>query len=123
MTKTPIGLQKKIKNLIQEKNNVQKNYQNSKINNNIQYLRRFKLLQKDLHNAIEVSKLNYHSRITCELTHIQKNTKFYWALSKRLLNSKKIPLIPPLFHGNKYVTILKKKKMNFLIPSFRKNVL
>ena len=123
MTKTPIGLQEKIKNLIQEKNNVQKNYQNSKINNNIQYLRRFKLLQKDLHNAIEVSKLNYHSRITCELTHIQKNTKCYWALSKRLLNSKKIPLIPPLFHGNKYVTILKKKKMNFLIPSFRKNVL
>ena len=117
MTKTPIGLQKKKKNLIQEKNNVQKNYQNSKINNNIRCLRRFKLLQENLHNAIEVSKLNYYSRITCELTHIQKNTNFYWALSKRLLNSKKIPFIPPLFHGNEYVTDLKKKKMNFLIPS------
>ena len=83
MTKTPIGLQEKIKNLIQEKNNVQKNYQNSKINNNIQYLRRFKLLQKDLHNAIEVSKLNYHSRITCELTHIQKKNKMLLGIIKK----------------------------------------
>ena len=43
----------KIKNLIPEKNNVYKSYQNSRNNNNIQYLRRLKLLQEDLHNAIE----------------------------------------------------------------------
>ena len=100
---------KKIKNLIQEKNNVYKSYQNSKNNNNIHYLRRLKVLQVDLHNAIEVSKLNYYSRITYKLTHIQKNTKVYWTLLKRFFNNKKIPLIPPLFHGNKYVTDFKKK--------------
>ena len=30
-------------------------------------------------------------------------------LLKRFFNNKKIPLIPPLFHGNKYVTDFKKK--------------
>ena len=85
---------------MQEKSNVYQSYGNSKINNNIQYLRRLKLLQEDLHNAIEVSKLNYYSRITYKLTHIQKSTKFCWALLKRFLNKKKIPIIPPLFHGD-----------------------
>ena len=95
-----------------------KNNKNSK---NIKYLRRLKLLQEDLYNAIEVSKLNYYSRITFKLTHIQKNTKV-WALLKRFLNNKKIPLIPPLFHGNEYVTDFK-KKLNFVIRSLENNVL
>ena len=96
-------------NLIQEKNNVYKSYRNNKNNNNMQYLRRLKLRQEDLHNEIEISKSNYYSRITYKLTHIQKNTKVYWALLKRFLSSKKIPLIPPYFHGNEYVTDFKKK--------------
>ena len=109
MIKTPLGLQKKIKNIIHEKNNVYKSYRNSKSNNDTHYLRRLKVLQEDLHNAIEVSKLNYYSRITYKLTHIQKNTKVYWTLLKRFFNNKKIPLIPPLLHGNEYVTDFKKK--------------
>ena len=72
-------------------------------------MRRLKVLQEDLHNAIEVSRLNYYSRITYKLTHIQKNTKVYWTLLKRFFNNKKIPLIPPLLHGNEYVTDFKKK--------------
>ena len=82
---------------------------NSKNNNNIQYLRSLKLLQEDQHNKIELSKSNYYSQITYKLTHIQKNTKAYWALLKRFLNYRKIPLIPPLFHGNEYITDFKKK--------------
>lgn len=35
--------------------------------------------------------------------------KTYWALLKRLVNNKKMPLILPLFQGNKYVTDFKKK--------------
>ena len=79
----------------------------------MQYLRRLKLLQEDPHNEIEVSKSNYYSRITHKLTHIQKNTKAYWALLKRFLSNKKIPLIPPLFHVNEYVTDFKKKAKLF----------
>ena len=67
---------KKLKNLIQEKNNVYKSYRNSKNNNNLYYLRRLKVLQEDLHNAIEVSKQNYYSWITYKLNHIQKIQKF-----------------------------------------------
>ena len=62
----------KIKNLIQEKNDIYKSYRNSKNNNNIHYLRRLKAVQEDLHNAIEVSKLNYYAQIRYKLTHIQK---------------------------------------------------
>ena len=109
MIKTPLGLHKKNKNLIQDKNNVYKSYQNSKNNSSIHYLRRLKVLQEDLHNATEVSKLNYYSRVTYKLTHIQKNTKVYWTLLKRFFNIKKIPLIPPLFLGNEYVADFKKK--------------
>ena len=102
--KDPSWFTKKIKNLIQEKNNVYKSYRNSESSNNIHYLRRLKVLQEDLHNAIEVSKLNCYFRITNKVNHVQKNTKVYWTLLKRVFNNKKIPLIPPLFHENEYVT-------------------
>ena len=37
------------------------------------------------------------------------SAKTYWSILKSLLNNKKIPCIPPLFHQNKYVTDFKKK--------------
>ena len=40
---------------------------------------------------------------------MQKNAKAYWVLLKRFLNNKTIPLIPPYFHRNKYVTNFKEK--------------
>ena len=75
--KGPLWFTKKLINLIQEKKNVYKSYRNSKNNNNIHYLRRLKVVQEDLHNAIEVSKQNYYSRITYKLTHIQKFVGYY----------------------------------------------
>ena len=62
--KDPRWFTKKIKNLIQEKINVYKSYQGSKNNNKLHYLRKMKLLQEDLHNAVEFSKLNHYSRLT-----------------------------------------------------------
>ena len=120
--KTPLGLQKNFKKIIQEKSNVYKSYRNSKNNNNTHYLRKLKVLQEDLHNAIKASKLNYYSLIRYKLTHIQKNTKVYPTLSKSFFNNKKIPLIPPLYHGNDSVTDFN-KKVYFLIFSLRNNAL
>ena len=37
------------------------------------------------------------------------STKNYWSLLKTLLNRKKIPCVPPIFHKNKYVTDFKEK--------------
>ena len=89
MIKTPLVYKKIImKNIIQEKNNVYKSYRNNKSNNNTHYLMRFNVLQEDLQNADEVSKLNYYSRITYKVTHIQNNTKVYWTLLKRFFNKK-----------------------------------
>ena len=42
------------------------------------------------------------------------NAKTYWSILKSLLNNKKIPCIPPLFHQNKYVTDFKKKAELFI---------
>ena len=46
----------------------------------------------------------YFLRLTQKLNTIQKNTKAYWAALKIFLNNHKIPVIPPLFHSNKFVT-------------------
>ena len=77
MTKIPLGLRQKKTIFIQEENNVYKSYRNSKNNNNIHYLRRLKVVQEELNNAIEVSKQNYYSRITYKLTHIQTFAGYY----------------------------------------------
>ena len=37
------------------------------------------------------------------MTNVQRNSKSYWCQLSRFLNNKKVPLIPPLFHGNKFV--------------------
>ena len=44
-----------------------------------------------------------------KLTNVQRNSKTYWSLLNRFLNNKKIPLIPTLFHENKFVTDFKEK--------------
>ena len=76
----------------------------------MQYLRRLKLLQEDLHNEIKVFKLNYYFRITYKCnSYTEKCENLYWALLKRFLNNKKVHFIPLLFHGNDYVADFKKK--------------
>ena len=44
-----------------------------------------------------------------KLTNVQRNSKTYWSPLNRFLNNKKIPLIPPLLHENKFVTDFKEK--------------
>ena len=58
---------------------------------------------------INKSKQNYYSRVASKLTNVQRNSTTYWSLLNRFLNNKKIPLIPPLFHENKFVTDFLKK--------------
>ena len=47
--------------------------------------------------------------MTKKLTNVSKNYKAYWSLLRRLLNNKKISLIPPLLHENKFVMDFKEK--------------
>ena len=63
-----------------------------------------------------MSKLRLTQKLTQKLNTIQKSTKVYWALLKIFLNNRKIPVIPPLFHNNKFVIDFKEKTE--LINSF-----
>ena len=66
-------------------------------------------LQQWLRDLIDDSKQKYFLRLTQKLNTIQKSTKAYLALLKISLNNRKIPVIPPLFHNNKFVTDFKEK--------------
>ena len=70
---------------------------------------RLQFLQERLSTSIESSKERYYTRIANRLSNTQKSTKTYWSLLKIFLNNKKIPLIPPLFHENRFITDFKEK--------------
>ena len=58
---------------------------------------------------IQASKQKYYCRMTNKLINTQKSSKAYWSLLNAFLNNKKIPLIPPLFHENRFLTDFKEK--------------
>ena len=66
-------------------------------------------LQERLSTSIESSKERHYGRIANRLNSTQKSSKIYWSLLKIFLNNKKIPLIQPLFHENRFITDFKEK--------------
>ena len=48
-----------------------------------------------------------------KLQNTNKTSKCYWSLLKIFLNKKKIPLIPPLFHSNRFISDFEKKAKLF----------
>ena len=54
-----------------------------------------------------------------KLNNPQNNSKPYWSLLKFFLKNKRVPLIPPLFHENEFVTNFL-EKAELLIHSFSK---
>ena len=56
-----------------------------------------------------MSKQKYYSRIENKLSMTRTYPKTYWSLLKLFLNNKKIPIIAPLFHENKFATDFKEK--------------
>ena len=116
--KNPRWFNGKIKSLINEKlrtyNAYRKNIDNSQLRKNLSSL------QQRLRNLIDGSKQKYFLRLAQKLNTIQKSTKAYWSLLKIFLNNRKIPVIPLLFHNNKFFTDFK-EKLNFLIPFSQSN--
>ena len=66
-------------------------------------------MQWKLENLIESSKQSYYQGVSGKLFLISTGSKYCLSLLKRMLNDKKIPVIPPLFHNNNFISILKKK--------------
>ena len=67
-------------------------------------LNKLNFLQERLNGLITKSKFNYLGTYGKQANNLQRNSKTYWSLLKCFLNNKKYPLIPPLFHDNKFVT-------------------
>ena len=73
----------------------------------------FHNLQNHLNQFIQKAKQNYLSKVAKKLSDPSTSTKCYWSLLKTLLNDKKIPCIPPIFHNNKYIVDFKEKSEIF----------
>ena len=105
--KDPPWFNSRIKSLLQDKNKLYKDFQRS--NTSAQLLNKLNHLQEQLNFLINRSKQYYYARMTKKLTNVNKNCKAYWSLLRRFLKNRKIPLIPPLFHENKFVADFKEK--------------
>ena len=66
-------------------------------------------VQSNLFNLNTIGKSPKKSIILILFT----NSKWYWALLKTLLNSRKISCIPPCFHDNKFITDFREKSEIF----------
>ena len=60
-----------------------------------------------LQSSINFFQFNYYSKISKKLSDQPTSPKCYWTLLRTLLNGRKIPGIPPLFHNNKFITDFK----------------
>ena len=67
----------------------------------------FTNLQNQLIQSIHTAKQKYFNKITKKLCDPLTSTKSYWSLLKTILNVKKVPCVPPIFHKNKYLTDFK----------------
>ena len=77
---------------------------------NNSYLRtQLNCLQDRLNDSIQASKQKYYCRMTNKLPNAEKSSKTYLSILKSFLNNKKIPLIPPPFYENCFITNFKEK--------------
>ena len=58
----------------------------------------------EISNLISKSKEKYYQRINAKLNDPSLSNKTYWSILKAFYNGKKVPIIPPLFINNKFVT-------------------
>ena len=66
-------------------------------------------LQNLIYETLERCKSKYSENISTKLCSKAIAPKYYWSLLKTMLNDKKVPCIPPIFHDNKFVTDFSKK--------------
>ena len=62
---------------------------------------------------MEKSKEQYYTQISTKLMHPTTSPKVYWLILKTVLNNKKIPCIPPIYHNNNYIADFKEKAQIF----------
>ena len=96
----------KVKTMIQEKNKVYQLYLKNKSN---MLATKRKTMQNLIYETLESCKSKYYENISKKLCFKATAPKYYWSLLKNMLNDKKVPCIPPIFHDNKFITDFSKK--------------
>ena len=69
----------------------------------------FKNLKNHLNQSIQIANQSYVNKIAQRLGDPNTSRKCYWSLLKTLLNGKKIPCIPLLFHDSEYIVDFQEK--------------
>ena len=104
-----------INSLVCAKNNFYKNFVRKR--NSIYHLCAFKNLPIYSNPSMQVAKQNSVHKIAQKLDDPNTSSKYYWLLLITLLKGEKIPCIPPLFHGDKFIIDFQEKRGIF--NSFR----
>ena len=68
-----------------------------------------------VNNLILKSKDKYYNRMSLKLKDPNTSPKAYWSILKSFFSDKKIPVIPPVFVNNEYITDFKTKADQFNI--------
>ena len=90
-----------------KKNAIYKNYlKNNKSN---QSFATFQSFQNQLNSLITNLKNEYYSKVAEKLLDPSTSPKTYWSILETFLNNKKIPVVPPIFHDNKFIIDFKQK--------------
>ena len=63
----------------------------------------------ELINVIKFSKGNSYINLAKKLNDLSTSNKTYWSVIKTFINSKKIPLIPPLLVNNNLISNFREK--------------
>ena len=69
----------------------------------------FQSFQSQLSSLITNLKNKYYSKVAKILLDPSTSPKSYWSILKTFLNNKQIPVIPQIFHDNKFITYFKQK--------------
>ena len=70
-------------------------------------------LKENYTSLVENAREKYLLSQSQSLSHPGTGTKTYWSILKNFLNKNKFPIIPPLFHLNKFITEFQEKATSF----------
>ena len=85
------------------------NKKNLKNNESNQSSATFQSFQSQGSSLIADLKNKYYSKVAKRLLDPSTSPKTYWSILKTFLNNEKIPVIPPIFYDNKFITDFKQK--------------
>ena len=103
----PIWIDDEIKNLIQRRNLLYKDYlENGRSSNDFKVLEQ---LNCNLNEIVSHKKEAHYSSLASQLNDRNLNPNKYWQILKSFYNDRKIPFIPPLLINNDFVNDFREK--------------